>query len=159
MSYRTHFTFCFFLPSLQQLTVPNLEYSAHPFSEVRIQLHNQKSNYLRCVVVDAANKARNVSTFVRTNDQPLGRICCQKECHNTVAIIICPVLQIINIPSIFRDEGHILNISINLHSETEISVLLLCIENATKNVCAPYSSLFFFSHTICGCHRNLCAWC
>jgi len=76
---------------------------------------------IRCVVIDAANKARNVSTFVRANDQPLRRIFCQKECHNTVAIIACPVLQIINIPSIFSDEGHILNISISLHSETENS--------------------------------------
>lgn len=73
---------------------------------------------IRCVVIDAIKKARNVSPFVRANDQPLGRICWQKERHNTVAIIICPVLQIVNIPTIFSNEGHVLNVSISLDSET-----------------------------------------
>ena len=90
----------------------------HPLFKVRTLGYQQKLHYLRCVVIDAAHKARNVSTFVRANDEPLGRINFPEECHKTVTIVVFYVLQIINISSKFNYEGHILNICISLHSET-----------------------------------------
>ena len=90
----------------------------HSLFKVRTLVYQQKLHYLRCVVIDAAHKARNVSAFVRANDQPLGRINCPKQCHKTVTIVIFSVLQIINVSSKFSYEGHILNICISLHSET-----------------------------------------
>ena len=102
------------------LRVPNFRNNIvpHPLFKVRTLGYEQKLHYLRCVVIDAAHKARNVSMFVRANDQPLGRISCPKECHKTVTIVVFSVLQIINISSKFSYEGHILNICISLHNET-----------------------------------------
>jgi hypothetical protein len=82
------------------------------------RLVDTKQNNLLCVVIDATDKARNVPPLVRANDQPLGRVSCQEERHNTINIIVCSLLQIIDIPSIFGEEGHILNITISLHSES-----------------------------------------
>ena len=100
------------VPNFRNNTVP------HPLFKVRTLGCQQKLHYLRCVLIDAAHKARNVATFVRANDQPLGRIICPKECHKTVTIVAFSVLQIINISSKFSYEGHIFNICISLHSET-----------------------------------------
>jgi hypothetical protein len=97
MSYHTRFTCCFFLPFLQQFNSFNLEYSAHPLYEVRTQYNNCKLNLqienqqFTCVVIDAINKARNISMFMRANNPSLRRMCCQKERHNTIIIIICPI--------------------------------------------------------------------
>jgi len=94
------------------------QYMALPINVVTHKFEILLLLSIRCVVIDAAHKARNVSMFVRANDQPLGRISCPKECHKTVTIVVFSVLQIINISSKFRYEGHIFNICISLHSET-----------------------------------------
>lgn len=123
-------------------TVSNLELHTNPFFEVVTQYSSCKAELgyktnLRCVVVDATDEARNVTPLVRANHQHLGRISWQEERHNTVAIIICPVLQIIDIPSIFSEEGHILNITVSLHSETgnkNVKVSILCTKKVKQNV-------------------------
>lgn len=71
------------------------------------------------MVVDAIDKTGNVPTLVRANNELLGRIGRREKRHYTVAVIICPVLQIIHISSVLSYEGHILNVCISLHSEAE----------------------------------------
>jgi hypothetical protein len=114
------------------------------------------------VVVNAINKARNISTLVRTNNQPFGRLCCHEKCHYAVTIIICPVQQIVNIASILSNESHILNIFISLHSETGyiyVSVSFLCNEKSKGNLCACLEFLFCLcniSYTICVYDTGIC---
>ena len=93
----------------------------------------------------STEKAGNISSLVGANDQVLGTISFQQECHNWVAIIVFSFLYIINVPSVFSKEGHLLNIAISLHS-IYVDVSFLCTKNVNKRVCV----------CVCVCHRVHC---
>lgn len=73
---------------------------------------------LHGMIVNTVDKASNVSTFIRADDETLGWICCQEKSHDTITVIMFPILNVIHIARVFSNKCHILNWAISLYSKT-----------------------------------------
>lgn len=78
----------------------------------------KRDRFLRSMIVYAIDKARNVPTFIRADDQTFRWVGCQEKGHHTITIIMFPILKIIHIARVFSDKCHILNLAISLYCIT-----------------------------------------
>lgn len=78
----------------------------------------KRDRFLRSMIVYAIDKACNVPTFIRADDQTFRWVGCQEKGHHTITIIMFPILKIIHIARVFSDKCHILNLAISLYRIT-----------------------------------------
>lgn len=87
------------------------------FSKSKKKMKNKDS---QSMVVDATNKACDISPLIRANNQTVSRVHPQEERHHAVTIISFTVFQVIHIPGIFCNQGQVFYVPISLYRKSVI---------------------------------------